>query len=210
MSSHGTGNGFLTRRYVVCGALALVFVVVSILVVGRFNSIQATDEAVIASWANVEAAYQRRADLIPNLVEVVKGSAAHENETLKAVTEARALVGQMQRDEGIVPNDHKLEEYQALQNGLGSALSRLLLVLESYPDLKANSSFRDLLHQIEGTENRINVARKRYNDAIMGYNTQIRMFPGNFVNKVFLKLPRREPFKTNQGAANAPTVTFSS
>nr|WP_236891716.1 LemA family protein [Desulfoluna limicola] len=179
------------------------------MVVGRYNAIQAKDEAVIASWADVEATYQRRADLIPNLVQAVKGSALHENETLKAVTEARARVGQLEGEGGIVHNLSKLEEYQAVQNGLGSALSRLLLVVESYPDLKANSSFRDLLHQIEGTENRINVARKRYNDATMGFNTQIRTFPGNLVNNVFLKLPRREPFQTTQGSANAPVVTFS-
>lgn len=173
-----------------------------------YNKIQQNDEAVIAAWGNVEAAYQRRADLIPNLVEVVKGYAAHEKDTLIAVTEARAKVGKLQIGSDVVNNPKALAQFQQAQGGLSSALSRLMVVVERYPDLKANQNFRDLQHQLEGTENRINVARVRFNDAVRVFNTSIRTFPNNLTNNFLLHLTRREPFKAEAGAEKAPKVKF--
>jgi len=173
-----------------------------------YNTIQQNDEKVIAAWGDVEAAYQRRADLIPNLVEVVKGYAAHEKDTLTAVTEARAKVGKVQIGADVINNPEAMAQFQAAQGGLSSALSRLMVVVEQYPDLKANQNFLDLQHQLEGTENRINVARVRFNDAVRVFNSSIRTFPNNLTNNFILKLPRREPFQAEEGAENAPTVKF--
>ncbi len=173
-----------------------------------YNTIQQNDEAVISAWANVEAAYQRRADLIPNLVETVKAYASHEKETLLAVTEARAKVGQVNIGSAVLNDPNAFARFQKAQGGLTSALSRLMVVMERYPELKADQNFRDLQHQLEGTENRINVARVRYNEAVRVYNTSIRTFPNSLTNKFILKLPRREPFKAEAGAATAPTVKF--
>lgn len=173
-----------------------------------YNTIQQNDEQVIAAWGDVEAAYQRRADLIPNLVEVVKGYAAHEKDTLTAVTEARAKVGKVQIGADVINNPEAMAQFQAAQGGLTSALSRLMVVAEQYPDLKASQNFLDLQHQLEGTENRINVARVRFNDAVRVFNSSIRTFPNNLTNNFFLKLPRREPFKADEGAEKAPAVKF--
>ena len=173
-----------------------------------YNTIQQNDEGVIAAWGDVEASYQRRADLIPNLVEVVKGYAAHEKETLTAVTEARAKVGKMQIGADVLNNPQALAQFQQAQSGLSSALSRLMVVVERYPDLKANQNFLDLQHQLEGTENRINVARVRYNDAVRIFNTSIRTFPNNLTNRFLLQLERREPFAAEAGAEQAPQVKF--
>jgi LemA protein len=173
-----------------------------------YNTIQQNDETVIAAWGDVEAAYQRRADLIPNLVEVVKGYAAHEKETLTAITEARAKVGKVQIGADVVNNPEAMAQFQAAQGGLSSALSRLMVVVERYPDLKANQNFLDLQHQLEGTENRINVARVRFNDAVRVFNTSIRTFPNNLTNNFILKLPRKEPFKAEEGSEKAPAVKF--
>jgi len=173
-----------------------------------YNTIQQNDEAVTAAWGDVEASYQRRADLIPNLVEVVKGYAAHEKETLTAVVEARAKVGKVQIGADVVNNPEAMAQFQAAQGGLTSALSRLMVVVEQYPDLKANQNFLDLQHQLEGTENRINVARVRFNDAVRIFNTSIRTFPNNLTNNFILKLPRKEPFKAAEGSEKAPAVKF--
>lgn len=173
-----------------------------------YNSMQALEEAVIAAWGDVEATYQRRSDLIPNLVNVVKGYAVHEKETLTAVTEARAKVGQVKLDEKAIGNPQALANFQAAQGELSSALSRLMVVVEKYPDLKANQGFLDLQHQLEGTENRINVARTRYNDAVKVFNSSIRSFPNNLTNKFLLNLERRESFKADEGASKAPAVKF--
>ena len=173
-----------------------------------YNDIQRNEEAVNAAWANVEATYQRRADLIPNLVETVKAYAAHEKETLQAVTEARAKVGQVQLSPQSLNDPAQLQKYQEAQGQLSGALSRLLVVAERYPDLKANQNFLDLQNQLEGTENRINVARQRYNEAVQVFNTSIRTFPGNLTNKWLLHLDRKEPFKAEPGAAQAPKVQF--
>jgi LemA protein len=173
-----------------------------------YNTIQKNDETVIAAWGDVEASYQRRADLIPNLVEVVKGYAAHEQETLTAVTEARAKVGQLKLGSDVINSPDAIAQFQNAQGSLSSALSRLMVVVEQYPDLKANQNFMDLQHQLEGTENRINVARVRYNEAVRIFNTSIRTFPNNLTNNFLLKLPRREPFKADAGAEAAPQVKF--
>ncbi len=173
-----------------------------------YNSIQQNEESVFAAWADVEATYQRRADLIPNLVETVKAYAAHEKETLSAVTNARAQVGKMTLSSQDLNNPETLARFQAAQGELSGALSRLLVVSENYPDLKANQNFRDLQHQLEGTENRINVARQRYNETVRLFNTSIRTFPNSLTNNFFLHLERKEPFKAAAGAEQAPKVSF--
>jgi LemA protein len=173
-----------------------------------YNQIQKNEEGVFAAWADVEATYQRRADLIPNLVETVKGYAAHEQETLQAVTEARASVGQTKIDAKDLSDPAAVAKFQAAQGGLSSALSRLLVVAERYPDLKANQNFADLQNQLEGTENRINVARQRYNAAVQNFNSSIRTFPNNLTNKFMLHLERKEPFQAEAGAEKAPQVKF--
>jgi LemA protein len=189
-------------------ALFCLFVLALLLPGCGYNEIQKNDEAVIRAWGDVEATYQRRADLIPNLVETVKGYAAHEKETLQAVTDARSRVGQVTIKPGDLGDAAKMQQFQSAQGGLSSALSRLLVVAENYPDLKANQNFRDLQHQLEGTENRINVARQRYNEAVQVFNTSIRVFPNNLTNNFLLKLERKEPFKADAGAAEAPKVKF--
>ena len=193
------------RHFVLFLALALI---VTALTGCGYNTIQKNDEAVIAAWGDVEAAYQRRADLIPNLVETVKAYAAHEKDTLTAVTEARAKVGQLNMGSDTLNNPEAMANFQAAQGSMSSALSKLMVVVEKYPDLKANQNFRDLQHQLEGTENRINVARVRYNKAVQIFNTSIRTFPNNLTNNFLLNLPRREPFKAEEGAQHAPKVKF--
>lgn len=173
-----------------------------------YNQIQKNEEGVFAAWANVEATYQRRADLIPNLVETVKGYAAHEQETLQSVTTARASVGKTQINPGDLSDPAKMQQFQQAQGALSGALSRLLVVAERYPDLKANQNFLDLQHQLEGTENRINVARQRYNQAVQTFNSSIRSFPNNLTNNFLLHLERKEPFKATAGAETAPAVKF--
>lgn len=173
-----------------------------------YNTMQANEEAVIAAWGNVESSYQRRSDLIPNLVEVVKGYAKHEADTLKAVTEARAKVGSMQISKDVLNNPESLNKFQQAQGELSGALSRLMVVVEKYPDLKANQNFLDLQKQLEGTENRINVARERYNKTVQIFNTSIRTFPNSMTNSLLLHLQRKEPFKAEEGAKVAPKVKF--
>jgi LemA protein len=173
-----------------------------------YNTMQANDEAVKAAWGDVQSAYQRRNDLIPNLVEVVKGYAKHERETLVAVTEARAKVGSIQVSKNMIDDPKAFDQFQAAQGAMTSALSRLMVVVERYPDLKANQNFLDLQNQLEGTENRINVARTRYNQAVETYNTSIRIFPNNLTNNLLLHLKLREPFKAEAGAEKAPKVQF--
>ncbi|BCA80577.1 LemA family protein [Desulfuromonas sp. AOP6] len=188
--------------------IAMILLSLTLLSGCGYNEIQRNEEMVFASWADVEATYQRRADLIPNLVETVKAYASHERETLQSVTEARARVGQVNLSGKDLSNPVALESFQSAQGELSGALSRLLVVAERYPDLKASQNFSDLQHQLEGTENRINVARQRYNEAVQVFNTSIRTFPNNLTNKFMLKLDRKEPFKADTGAAAAPKVNF--
>lgn len=188
--------------------IILGLVVTAILGGCGYNSMQASEEAVFAAWGDVEASYQRRADLIPNLVEVVRGYAKHEAETLKAVTEARSRVGSMQLTKDMLQSPEAMGKFQEAQGQLSSALSRLMVVVERYPDLKANQNFMDLQNQLEGTENRINVARVRYNKAVQDFNTSIRTFPNSLTNSLLLHLERKEPFKADEGARTAPKVKF--
>jgi LemA protein len=187
--------------------IMLFFVILTLSNCG-YNTMQRNEEVVKAAWGDVEAAYQRRNDLIPNLVEVVKAYAKHERETLQAVTEARAKVGSVQVSKDMVGDPKALAQFQEAQGSLSSALSRLMVVVERYPDLKANQNFRDLQHQLEGTENRINVARSRYNKAVQEFNTSIRIFPNNLTNMLILHLAPKEPFKAAPGAEKAPQVKF--
>ncbi|MFZ9530059.1 MAG: LemA family protein, partial [Burkholderiales bacterium] len=150
-----------------------------------YNALQATDEQIKASWAEVVNQYQRRADLIPNLVETVKGFAAQEKVVLLGVTNARSKVGSIQATPELVNDPQAFEKFAQAQAGLSSALSRLLVVAENYPQLKSDANFRDLQAQLEGTENRITVARKRYIDAVREYNTIVRSFPSNLTAMVF-------------------------
>ncbi|RII25186.1 MAG: hypothetical protein CXR31_14975 [Geobacter sp.] len=188
-------------------AVLMVMVVMALSGCG-YNTMQANEEAVTAAWGDVEASYQRRADLIPNLVEVVKGYAKHEAETLTAVTEARAKVGSLQASKQLVNDPQAFAKFQQAQGELSGALSRLMVVVERYPDLKANQNFLDLQNQLEGTENRINVARVRYNKAVQEFNTSIRTFPNSVTNSLLLHLTRKEPFKADEGAKVAPKVKF--
>jgi LemA protein len=173
-----------------------------------YNSSIAADEKVKAAWANVENVYQRRADLIPNLVNTVKGSAAHEEKVLTQVTQARAQATQIKITANDLDDPQKLRQFEAAQQQLSSSLGRLLAVSENYPDLKANASFRDLQAQLEGTENRIAVERRRYNEAVEEYNRIVRQFPTSIGAK-FAGLKPRETFHaTTAGADKAPEVKF--
>jgi LemA protein len=184
-----------------------VFILASVSGCG-YNTMQANEEAVFAAWGDVEATYQRRADLIPNLVETVKGYAKHEADTFKAVTEARSKVGSMQISKEMLNDPAMVAKFQQAQGELSGALSRLLVVAERYPDLKANQNFLSLQDQLEGTENRINVARVRYNKAAEAFNVSIRTFPNSMTNSLLLHLKRKEPFKAEEGAKTAPKIKF--
>jgi len=188
--------------------LALSLISLNLLGGCGYNTMQAAEEAVFAAWGDVEASYQRRADLIPNLVEVVKGYAKHEADTLQAVTEARAKVGSIQAGKQLVNDPQAFAKFQQSQGELSGALSRLMVVVEKYPDLKANQNFLNLQNQLEGTENRINVARVRYNKVVQDFNTSIRTFPNSMTNSLLLHLTRKEPFKSEEGAKTAPKVKF--
>ena len=186
--------------------IVAVVAIIAIWAVSGYNSLVGMDENVSNQWANVETQYQRRADLIPNLVNTVKGYAAHEKETLEGVIAARSQATQIKVD----PNDltpEKLAEYQKAQGQLASALGKLLAITENYPDLKANQNFLELQAQLEGTENRINVARKNFNDAAKAYNTAIRRFPKNILAGLF-GFDKRAYFEAAEGAEQAPTVEF--
>jgi LemA protein len=174
-----------------------------------YNTMQQLEEAVNKSWGDVESNLQRRADLIPNLVEVVKGYANHERETLEAVVNARSKATSVQLSPQDLGNPQAMQQFQAAQGALSSALARLMVVVERYPDLKANQNFLDLQNQLEGTENRINVARQRYNQAVEAFNFAIRKFPNNLTNSFILHLDRKEYFKADAAAQQVPTVNFS-
>ncbi|ENV48647.1 hypothetical protein P255_00156 [Acinetobacter brisouii CIP 110357] len=172
-----------------------------------YNSLQAKDEAVNAAWSEVENQYQRRADLVPNLVNVVKGYATHEKDVLVQVTQARASVASLKIDAQTLQDPVAFQKFQQAQAQLGSALSRLIAVSENYPDLKANQQFLDLQAQLEGTENRIAVARKRYISTVQDYNTYVRQFPQSLTAKV-IGMKTRPNFSAETGADKVPTVSF--
>ena len=190
-------------------ARALASVVVVLLVAGcGVQSIPQAGNAVDASWAEVQNQYQRRADLVPNLVATVKGYAAHERETLEAVIAARASATQIKLDANDL-NPENLKKFEQAQGSLGSALSRLMVVSEKYPDLKANENFRDLQVQLEGTENRIAIARRRYIESVQGHNDLITVPPTSFTNSLFYhRKPKPQFTETTAGADKAPEVKF--
>ena len=173
-----------------------------------YNALQQKEEAVFKAWSDIEATLQRRGDLIPNLVATVKGYASHEKETLEAVINARSKATSVQIKPEDLSNPEAMQKFQAAQGGLNSSLSKLMLVVEQYPDLKANQNFLDLQTQLEGTENRINVARQRYNAAVQDFNSSIRKFPENLTNNFFLHLKSKEYFKADEAAKEAPKVKF--
>lgn len=174
-----------------------------------YNTIQATDENVAASWSEVLNQYQRRADLVPNLVNVVKGYAAHEKGVLEAVTVARSRVGSIQATPELVNDEQAFAKFQAAQSELSSALARLLVVSENYPQLKADASFRDLQAQLEGTENRVTVARNRYIAAVKEYNITVRSFPNNLTAMMFgYKTKANFSVENEKAISTAPKVDF--
>ena len=185
----------------------ILFVVLAMSGCG-YNTMQMNEEAVMKAWGDLQAQLQRRADLIPNLVEVVKGYAKHEKETLQAVIEARAKATSINITPDKLTDKEAMRKFQEAQNNLSSSLARLMVVVERYPDLKANQNFRDLQHQLEGTENRISVARQRYNAAVERFNYSIRKFPNSITNSLFLHLQRKEYFRASQAAQTAPKVKF--
>jgi len=196
----------MKKNTVIWITVVAIVAIVAIWAVKSYNNLVVAEESVTTEWANVESQYQRRADLIPNLVATVKGYAAHEQETLDAVVSARAKATQVTIDsENLTPE--KLQEFQAAQGAVGSALGRLLAVAESYPDLKANQNFLDLQEQLEGTENRIQVARQKFNSTAQAYNTSIRRFPTNIVAGLF-GFDKKAYFEAEAGAEKAPKVEF--
>jgi LemA protein len=173
-----------------------------------YNELQTKEEAVFKAWSDIEATLQRRGDLIPNLVETVKGYAKHEAQTLEAVINARAKATSVTLRPDELGNAAAMAKFQEAQGGLSTALGRLMVVAEQYPDLKANQNFLDLQTQLEGTENRINVARQRYNKMVEEFNGAIRMFPASLTNKFLLHLERKEYFKADEAAKATPKVKF--
>jgi LemA protein len=196
-----------------CGGIVLIIVFIlivgAIAIAGSYNRLVGLQQNVDAKWAQVQNVYQRRADLIPNLVNTVAGAANFEKSTLEAVTNARASVGRVQLDPNKAPTDAaQLEQFQAAQGQLSNALSRLLVVSERYPELKANQNFQQLQAQLEGTENRISVERGNFNEAVQAYNTTVRRFPTNLFAGM-LGFQPRPFFNAQPGAEKAPTVNFN-
>lgn len=193
------------KPLILIGIVALLILIVGWFMKG-YNGMVNEDENVNREWSQVENQYQRRLDLIPNLVNVVKGYAAHEKETLEGVIEARAKATQTTIDPSNM-TEEQLANFQKAQDGLSGALNRLMVVVEKYPELKANENFLQLQAQLEGTENRITVARKGYNDAATIYNKKVRRFPNNMLAGIF-GFSVRPQFKAQEGAESAPTVQF--
>ena len=196
---------FIKKNLGLVITLAIVAVVL-IWGVSGYNGLVSMDEGVQNKWADVETQYQRRADLIPNLVNTVKGYAAHEKETLEGVVKARSEATSVKIDAENMTAE-QIAQYQKAQNGVSSALSKLLLVVEKYPDLKANQNFLELQSQLEGTENRITVARRDFNGAAKEYNTAIRKFPKNILAGMF-GFEKKAYFEAQEGAEKAPEVQF--
>ncbi len=193
---------FMIGLLVLLGIVAIV----GFFALNKYNMLVEKQTEVEKASANVQSAYQRRADLVPNLVETVKGYAKHEEETLKAVVEARAKATQMQVDLANATPE-QIKEFQKAQSELGGALGKLIAVGESYPDLKANQNFLDLQHQLEGTENRINEARNSFNGVVAEYNKSVRAFPTNLIAGMF-GFEKAESFQAEEGAQKAPEVKF--
>lgn len=193
------------------GLIVLIVVVAVVLILffwikGMYNSMVRMDEAVSQAWAQVENVYQRRADLVPNLVSTVKGYAEHESSTLEAVVEARAKATQATVDPSSL-SEEELSRFMSAQNELGTAIGRLLVSVERYPDLKANQNFLELQAQLEGTENRITVERQKFNEAARSYNVTVRRFPNNIFAGMF-GFEKKGYFEASEGAEQAPVVSF--
>lgn len=189
---------------------SIVLILIGLILMGagcsQYNSMVTMDEDVANAWSKVESAYQRRADLIPNLVETVKGVAEFEKETFTAITEARSKVSSLNIDASNLSAE-QMKAFQEAQGGLSQSLGRLMLVAENYPELKASQNFRELQAQLEGTENRIKVERDRFNDSVTAYNKKIRQFPASLFAGVF-GFDRKATFEAEEGAQNAPKVEF--
>lgn len=191
----------------VLGGIVVLALAVGLWAVGVYNGLVGRNENVSKAWAQVENQYQRRLDLVPNLVETVKGSSKFEKETLTAVVDARSRVGALNVTKEVLNDPASFRKFEEAQAGLSSALSRLMVVVEKYPDIKSTQGYRDLQVQLEGTENRIAVARKDFNDAAQGYNTAIKSFPGMFFAG-FGGFKERPYFSAQPEAAKAPAVKF--
>lgn len=196
----------MNKKVIVLIAVAVVLLGSFVWVKNVYNNLVTSDENTQSAWSQVENVYQRRADLIPNLVATVKGYAAHESETLESVVAARAKATQVTIDPESLSSED-IAKYNEAQGELGNALGRLLLIQENYPDLKANQNFRDLQAQLEGTENRIATERMKFNQAVQNYNTAIRHFPSNIIASMF-GFEKKGYFEANSGAENAPKVEF--
>ena len=196
----------MKKGLIILIAVAAVVLGIFVWFQGNYNNMVKMDEGVQAAWSQVENVYQRRADLIPNLVATVKGYASHEQQTLEGVISARSKATQITVDPEDLTSE-QLAKYQKAQGELGSALGKLLAITENYPDLKANTNFLELQAQLEGTENRITVERKKFNDAARVYNTTIRQFPKNIVAGMF-GFEKKPYFEAQEGAEQAPKVEF--
>ena len=196
----------MKKSWIIIGVIVVLGLLLYSSIKGTYNNMVTLDEGVGAQWAQVENVYQRRADLIPNLVSTVKGYAAHEKETLESVIEARAKATSTTIDASNL-NAQSIQQFQAAQDGLSSALSKLMVVVERYPDLKANQNFLELQAQLEGTENRITVERKKFNEVARQYNTYIRSFPKNIYASIF-GFEKKAYFQAQAGAETAPKVEF--
>ena len=196
----------IKKSWIIIAVIVLAVIIMYSSFKGSYNSMVSMDEGVTAQWAQVENVYQRRADLIPNLVSTVKGYADFEKETLQGVIEARSKATSVTIDPSNL-NPQSIQQFQAAQDGLSSALSRLMVVVERYPDLKANQNFLELQTQLERTENRIAVERRSFNTSAQGYNTYIRQFPKNLLASMF-GFEKKAYFSSDEGAQNAPKVEF--
>jgi LemA protein len=196
----------MKKTWIIIGVIILLVIFLYSSIKGTYNNMVTLDEKVTSQWAQVENVYQRRADLIPNLVATVKGYATHEKETLEGVIEARAKATSVSIDPSNL-NAASLQQFQTAQDGLSSALARLMVVVERYPDLKANQNFLELQTQLERTENRIAVERRSFNNAAQTYNTYIRKFPKN-IYASFFDFEKKVYFKAQEGAEQAPEVEF--
>ena len=186
--------------------IVAVFLAIGAFVITKYNSLVAQDENVNKAWGNVETQYQRRSDLIPNLVETVKGYASHEKTTLESVMNARSKATQIQMNVNDL-SEQKLQQYRQAQGEITAALGRLIALSENYPDLKANENFKDLQVQLEGTENRISESRRQFNEAVQHYNMTVRTFPGNLIAGLF-GFEKKNGFVAETGSEKAPQVNF--
>ncbi|OQX80098.1 MAG: LemA family protein [Bacteroidetes bacterium 4484_249] len=196
----------MKKSWIIIGVIVVIVIIIYSSFKGSYNTMVTMEEGVTAQWAQVENVYQRRADLIPNLVATVKGYATHEQETLQGVIEARSKATSVTIDPTNL-NAASIQQFQAAQDGLSSALSKLMVVVERYPDLKANQNFLELQTQLERTENRIAIERRNFNTAAQNYNTYIRQFPKNIYASIF-GFEKKAYFKSIEGAETAPKVEF--